>query len=150
VPDAPCILIVDDDRELRHGMTIRLTAGGYRVLTAHDGALGFDAAKKNRPDAILLDVRMPGTNGLTMLTHLRECQATNRIPVVVISASVEDHTRRQAFDLGARYFLPKPFRATDLINALDTVTRRTRPDPQPRQASGGTTLGPAPTTTLTP
>ena len=115
------ILIVDDDREIVRGLAIRLRAAGYETLSAHDGEEGLAAAIAEHPDAIVLDIRMPRTDGLAVLAKLREREDTKAIPVVVISANVVENTRAKALELGARYFVVKPFQATTLISTIESV-----------------------------
>lgn len=110
------VLLVDDDREILHGASLRLRAAGYETLTAHDGRQGVASAVKNAPDAILLDVRMPGQDGFAALDELRQLEPTKKIPIVVLSASVADQQR--ALEAGARFFLPKPYRGETLLAAV--------------------------------
>lgn len=115
------VLLVDDDREIVRGVGIRLRAAGYEVLTAFDGQAGLQAAQENRPDAIVLDIRMPVMDGLTMLGKLRECPETRAIPVVVLSASAVAQGKSKALELGARYFLEKPYDPKSLVEAVGSA-----------------------------
>jgi DNA-binding response OmpR family regulator len=115
------ILIVDDDRDIAFGAGLRLRAAGYEILTACDGREGIDSARENRPDAILLDVRMPRLDGLRALDELKSGADTCCIPVVMLSASMRD--RHSALDHGARFFLSKPFQNADLLAAVRTALR---------------------------
>ena len=115
--DAPKILIVDDDREIVEGARLRLGAAGYDTIAAHDGEAGLAAAIANRPDAIVLDVRMPGMDGITALGKLREREETKDVPVIILSASVVD--QKAALDAGARFFLTKPYQGSTLIAAVE-------------------------------
>jgi DNA-binding response OmpR family regulator len=121
VPDKRRVLLVDDDREIVRGAGIRLRAAGYEVLTAFDGQVGLIAAKQNLPDAIVLDVRMPVMDGLTMLRRLRDCHETKAIPVVILSASVVDRGKAKALEPGARYFLEKPYDPKSLLEAVEAA-----------------------------
>lgn len=115
------ILIVDDDREIARGMSIRLRAAGYEVLTANDGQQGLAAALEHKPSAIILDIRMPVMDGLTMLAKLREDDRLAATPVIVLSANVAEHSRERALALGARYFLEKPYSKETLLAAIQSV-----------------------------
>lgn len=117
------ILIVDDDREIMRGLRIRLEAGGYEVLTAIDGAAGVDIANSALPDVILLDISLPGMDGMDVLATLRAGDATRTIPIVVLSANVLDRAKSQALDLGARLFVGKPYTAEQLLSVLNSVTQ---------------------------
>lgn len=118
MPAKPTVLIVDDDREIVRGLSIRLNALGYQVFSASDGPSGLACASERRPDAILLDIRMPGMDGFEVLGHLKQKLATAAIPVVVLSANVVEQTRHRAMTLGASYFMAKPFTAERLFAAL--------------------------------
>ncbi|MBI4717641.1 MAG: response regulator [Planctomycetes bacterium] len=119
--ERPLILIVDDDRDIVRGMSLRLRVNGYDVLSAYDGAQGLALARKSLPRAVVLDLRMPVMDGLTMLAELRASPTTRTTPVVIVSANVADSARKRAMQLDASYFLQKPLRDGDLISALDTV-----------------------------
>jgi len=105
--ERPRVLLIDDDLMIVQALTLRLTSAGHEVLAAHDGAQGLAEMKRQRPDLVLLDIRMPGMDGLTMLKRVREDEALRQIPVIVLSASHDD--RKQALELGARFFLEKPY-----------------------------------------
>ena len=110
------ILLIDDDREIVFGTSLRLCAAGYQTLAAHDGDEGCKAAVRHHPDAIVLDVRMPRLDGLAALVWLRNCADTKEIPIVMVSASLVD--QQAALDSGARFFLAKPYQARTLLAAL--------------------------------
>jgi two-component system chemotaxis response regulator CheY/two-component system alkaline phosphatase synthesis response regulator PhoP len=113
------ILIVDDDDEIVRGMSVRLGAAGFQIIAACDGAEALCAVERSLPDVILLDVRMPGIDGLTVLRRLQECDETRHVPVIMLSASLCD--QRTALSAGARYFLAKPFRGGELIQFVQQV-----------------------------
>ncbi len=127
MPDGPLVLVIDDDAEIVRGLRIRLGAAGYQVLTAGDGERGLTTAIEDRPDAILLDIRMPGMDGLAVLAELRNHAETRSIPVVVMSANVVEQTRQKALALGARYFVAKPYPPQTLMAALSSAM--TEPSP---------------------
>lgn len=118
-PAIPTVLAVDDDTELLHGMTVRLKAGGYRVLTAVNGRLALESAIENRPDAILMDNYMPEMNGLEALIKMAANPETSGIPVIMVSASLRDHD--VALEEGARYFFQKPCPPQTILSALEEV-----------------------------
>jgi CheY-like chemotaxis protein len=119
MPAANRILLVDDDRDVLLGATLRLGAAGYETMVAHDGEEGVAAAMKNRPDAIVLDVRMPKMDGLSALAKLRERAETKHIPIVMLSASLVD--QQAALDAGARFFLSKPYQGKTLLAAIQSA-----------------------------
>ena len=97
----------------------RLQCAGYHTLEAENGESGVAIAAEKRPDAILLDVRMPVMDGLTALSELRKREDTKEIPVVVLSACV--NTQQTALETGARFFLAKPYEGKDLVAAIDAA-----------------------------
>jgi DNA-binding response OmpR family regulator len=110
------VLIVDDEEELVRGISLWLTKAGFDTFVAHDADEAVAAAQTRQPDAVVLDVRMPGRDGLSALKELRNSPATMHIPVVMLSASLIDQQR--ALDAGARYFLSKPYEGKELIAAV--------------------------------
>lgn len=113
------VLIVDDDVELRLGARLRLNASGYRTLEAEDGLQGTKMAFEHQPDAILLDIRMPGMDGLTALKLIRDNETTKDTPVVILSASHVDQA--EALECGAKYFLSKPYVGPQVVAAIEAA-----------------------------
>lgn len=112
------ILIVDDNEEIVCSTCLRFRLAGYETMTASDGDEGVASAIANHPDAIVLDVKMPGRDGISALADLQRIDSTRDIPVVMLSASVVD--QQAALEAGARFFLKKPHEGQQLI---DTVHR---------------------------
>lgn len=113
------ILIVDDENDIREvGQLALEVSSDWRVLAASSGAEGVAQAKAERPDAILLDVMMPGMDGPTTLANLREDTATRNIPVVFLTAKVRASDRDYLLSLGAVAVLAKPF---DPMSLADQV-----------------------------
>lgn len=110
------VLMIDDDREIALGAMLRLQFAGYRALAAYDGESGVALAVEDHPDVILLDVRMPRKDSLTVLRELKQRSDTKDIPVVMVSASILDE--RAALDVGARFFLTKPYCGSTLLQAV--------------------------------
>jgi DNA-binding response OmpR family regulator len=114
----PRVLIVDDDTEIVQAVVVRLGAAGYDVTTAADGEQGFERALETRPHVIVMDIQMPTMDGLTALARIHAHSATRSTPVVVLSAC--SSTRKHALELGARYFLDKPYNAKTLVAAVES------------------------------
>jgi two-component system nitrogen regulation response regulator GlnG len=112
------ILIVDDEEAVCWSLERALTREGHRVAVAASAEQAFDLARKQRPDAVILDVRLPGLDGLSALGRLR--QITQEAPVIVVTAFGNLATAVQAVEGGAFDYLAKPF---DLDQALETVSR---------------------------
>jgi CheY-like chemotaxis protein len=114
----PTILICEDEEPLRE--LIRAALGDdYRYAEATDGRSSLDLARELRPDLIVLDVMMPGTSGLDVLTTLREDPATGHTPVVVITAWT--HAQQEALAAGAQRFVSKPFDPDELKAIVDEL-----------------------------
>ncbi len=120
---AETVLVIDDDPDIVRGTSLRLKAAGFQTIHACDGAAGVAAAVDVRPDAILMDVRMPQMDGLTALHNMRERDETKDIPVIMLSASLID--RQAALKAGARFFLSKPYQADTLLAAIESALSET-------------------------
>ena len=119
MPDSMKVLLVEDDEGIRFGTEMRLKLNGYTVTTAVDGRDGLDKVADCHPDVILMDIRMPGLDGLGALKQLKSNVATAAIPVIIASASPGDQT--SALDLGANYFLRKPYANETLLDMIASV-----------------------------
>jgi DNA-binding response OmpR family regulator len=102
------ILIADDDRVLTQVLSVRLKQAGYEVVVVYDAMQAIMKALRNPPDAILLDVSMPGGTGLLVLRRLKNSITTKQIPIIVISSSIDSETVATVKSLGADEFLAKP------------------------------------------
>jgi CheY-like chemotaxis protein len=117
------ILIIDDEDDIREVAALSLeTIAGWDVVTANSGAQGLARAIEHQPDAVLLDVMMPGMDGPTTFRELRKNPATSRIPVVLLTAKVQSNDQKRFADLGVEAVLLKPFDpltlATQIADAL--------------------------------
>ena len=112
------ILIVEDDRDLVLGLSIRLTSEGYGVLSAHDGATAVLAATKGLPDLILLDIGIPGGNGIIVLNLLKDDPKLASIPVIVLTGRDPEQLREQTLGLGAVAFFQKPVDNNELLQLI--------------------------------
>jgi CheY-like chemotaxis protein len=104
------ILIIDDEDDIREVAALSLeTVAGWEVTTAASGVQGLAQAIESQPDAILLDVMMPGMDGPTTFRELRKDPATAHIPVLLLTAKVQSSDQRRFADLGVEAVLFKPF-----------------------------------------
>lgn len=104
------ILIIDDEDDIREVAALSLeSVAGWEVVVASSGAQGVIRAAECQPDAILLDVMMPGMDGPTTFRELRKNPATSRIPVLLLTAKVQATDQRRFADLGVEAVLFKPF-----------------------------------------
>jgi two-component system response regulator MprA len=123
VPDR--ILLADDDRAIRDSLVRALELEGYEVVAVKDGAAALEASRQESPDVIVLDVMMPGVDGLTACRVLRA--EKNRTPILMLTARTETMDRVAGLDAGADDYLPKPFALDELLARLRALLRRARP-----------------------
>lgn len=101
------VLVVDDDIPLQEMYQERLELAGFDVKTASDGQEGIEQAREYRPDLILLDVMMPRANGFDVLAILRKEESTSHIPVLMLTALVQESAREKAREAGAQGYIIK-------------------------------------------
>jgi two-component system response regulator MprA len=117
------ILVVDDERAVRDSLKRALELEGYAVGLAADGGEALEKVEAEPPDAVILDVLMPGTDGLEVSRTLR--QSGNRVPVLMLTARAEVGDRVAGLDAGADDYLTKPFALEELLARLRALLRRT-------------------------
>ena len=115
------VLVVDDDTQLLRALRIHLTARGYDVLTAADGATGLRAATERHPDVVVLDLGLPHLDGTEVITELR---TSTTVPIIVLSARTDSLDKVQALDRGADDYVTKPFGVDELMARLRAALRR--------------------------
>ncbi|MDQ2800024.1 MAG: response regulator transcription factor [Armatimonadota bacterium] len=119
--EAASILIVDDEPEIRRAVQSGLKAQGYEVRAAPDGEEGLRQATLSMPDMVILDLMMPGMDGLEVCRRLR---AFSDIPILILSARSQERQKVQALDLGADDYLTKPFGMDELTARIRAALRR--------------------------
>jgi two-component system KDP operon response regulator KdpE len=123
------ILVVDDDRPLLRALRITLTARGYDVTTAADGAGALSAATQTVPDLVIVDLGLPDMDGVTLVQGLRGWLA---VPIIVLSARHTEEAKINALDAGADDYVTKPFGMGELQARIRAALRRATPaDAQP-------------------
>jgi len=129
------ILVVDDDTEIRSLLRDYLQKQGYRVTAVADGRGLRAAVDTSRPDLIILDLMLPGEDGLTLC---RELRARSEVPVIMLTARGEETDRIVGLELGADDYVAKPFSPRELLARIKSVLRRTRslPDNLKNEESG--------------
>jgi CheY-like chemotaxis protein len=116
------ILIIDDEEDIREVAALSLeTVAGWTVVTANSGAQGLARAIEHQPDAVLLDVMMPGMDGPSTFRELRKNPLTSSIPVLLLTAKVQASDQRRFADLGVRAILFKPFDPLTLAQQISNV-----------------------------
>ncbi|GAA2614304.1 response regulator transcription factor [Streptomyces axinellae] len=116
------MLLAEDDRAIRHALQRALTLEGYEVTAVPDGVQALAVVHKGRPDALVLDVMMPGIDGLQVCRVLRE--GGDRTPILMLTAKVETSDRIAGLDAGADDYVPKPFEVEEVFARLRALLRR--------------------------
>lgn len=116
------ILVIEDERQLAGHITRVLTRRGHCVVAGHDGPQGLQAALDEPPDLIVLDLNLPGLDGLAVLARLREAKSTAR--VLVLTARSEVEHRVKGLQAGADDYLGKPFSMDELVARVEALGRR--------------------------
>jgi DNA-binding response OmpR family regulator len=114
-PRPPRVLVADDDPVVRSIVVMNLEDEGYQVIEAKDGDEALWLARRAVPDLVVLDVMMPGLDGLDVLSILRGNPNTAEIPVVLVTARSADRDILDGWKAGAAYYLTKPFDIDDLL-----------------------------------
>ncbi len=115
------ILIADDDRVQTHMLSSRLKARGFKVTVAHDAIQAWIAAIRTLPNAIILDIQMPGGTGFAVLKQLKSSEKTRQIPVVVVSGSIDPEAVETVKALGVNQYLSKPVDMPSLFSCLSSL-----------------------------
>ena len=118
------VLVVDDDPDIRELVTFKLEQMGHNVLTEKDGEGGLAAALEHVPDLILLDVMMPKLTGIEVCQKLRDDPATERVPVILITAKAQEADVERGFAAGADDYIVKPFSPRELASRVEAVFAR--------------------------
>ena len=135
------IYCVEDDNGIRDLMTYTLAVSGYEAKGFPDSAGLWEALHTVRPELIMLDIMLPGEDGITILKKLRENSATADIPVIMATAKGTEYDKVIGLDLGADDYLAKPFGMMEMVSRVKAVLRRCAPAQQShRLSSGGVTL----------
>lgn len=131
------IYCVEDDNGIRDLMTYTLTVSGYEAKGFPDSTGLWEALHTARPELIMLDIMLPGEDGITILKKLRENSATADIPVIMATAKGTEYDKVIGLDLGADDYLAKPFGMMEMVSRVRAVLRRSAP-----HSSGVLTIGP--------
>ena len=115
------VLVVDDEAPIRLLCRVNLEAEGMDVVEAPDGPSGLDLARAEHPDAVLLDVMMPGLDGWTVAERLLEDEDTREIPILFLTARADLRDRARGMDLGGLGYVTKPFNPVELASLVRDV-----------------------------
>lgn len=119
------ILVVDDDELVSRTLQRALKLYDYQVMVAHSGADGLHLARRHRPDLLVLDVLMPGTDGFQVCRQVRGDPLLKEVPILFLTAKSKDEDKIEGFRAGADDYLPKPFNMQELQLRIEAILRRT-------------------------
>ena len=122
----PTVLVVDDERQIATIARDYLTRAGFSVTVAGDGASALAMAREKRPDLVVLDLGLPKLDGLEVARVLRR---ESDVPIIMLTARVDETDRLRGFEVGADDYLTKPFSPRELVARVSSVLRRARYDP---------------------
>jgi CheY-like chemotaxis protein len=120
----PRILLIEDNHNLREEILNVLELEGYDVVTAENGRIGIERLPEANPDLVLCDLMMPDMDGYETLKAIRGNPATASLPVIVLTARDDNHCQDKALELGANDYVTKPFKISELVQALQNVTKK--------------------------
>jgi len=115
----PRILIVDDSLSVRKALALLIEDAGFETLLAKDGLEAIEILNQEQPNVMLVDMEMPRMNGLELTAHVRANQATEKLPIFMITSRTMEKHRKQAQDAGVDAYLTKPYQDSDLLNLID-------------------------------
>jgi len=121
------VMVVEDEKEIRDLIRYNLERAGYRVNAVANGEEGLERLFASRPDALVLDLMLPGMNGLEILREVRSEPMTRDLPVVVLTARGAEMDKLLGFEHGADDYMTKPFSPRELVARLQALLRRARP-----------------------
>jgi two-component system, OmpR family, phosphate regulon response regulator PhoB len=121
------VLIVDDEAPIREMIAVALEMADYDYLEAEDAREAHALIVDKQPDLILLDWMLPGTSGVELARRLKKEEATAEIPIIMLTAKVEEDNKIQGLEVGADDYITKPFSPRELVARLKAVLRRTTP-----------------------
>lgn len=122
------IWCVEDDASIRDIEVYTLTSTGFEARGFDDGVSFWSALQTQKPDLVVLDVMLPGVDGIELLQRMKASAELRTIPVVMATAKGAEYDKIRGLDLGADYYLVKPFGVMELVSCVKAVLRRCRPD----------------------
>ena len=133
---------MEDDASIRDIEVYALRSVGFEARGFSDGAAFWDALRAERPELVVLDVMLPGIDGIELLSRMRASDALRNIPVIMATAKGTEYDKIHGLDLGADYYLAKPFGVMELVSCVKAVLRRCRRDDAERAglSAGGVSL----------
>jgi DNA-binding response OmpR family regulator len=132
------VLIIEDEQGIVELLKARLEPEGFQVVAAYNGQEGLRAVTDARPDLIILDLTLPGLDGLELCRRIRRQPETARLPILVLSGKAEEVDKVVLLELGADDYVTKPFNAKELVARVKTLLRRASSPELPRVLRVGT------------
>ncbi len=129
-----CILVVDDDHSIVNVLRSYLEQSGYTVLTAYDGNSALLAIRQGRPDLVVLDLMLPGRDGWAITQLVRADSTLAALPIILVTARVDDSDKILGLELGADDYITKPFNGHEVVARVNALLRRRQLDRQPHTA----------------
>ena len=121
------IWCVEDDADIREIELYALNSAGFETRAFEDGLAFLEALKKEKPELLILDVMLPGMDGIEILTKMKQSAEWNHIPVILATAKGAEYDRIRGLDLGADDYLVKPFSMMEMVSRVKAVLRRSQP-----------------------
>ena len=118
------VLVVEDEEDILEVLQYNLQQEGYEVACCMDGLQGLEQAKKLKPDLVLLDIMLPGMDGVEICRNLKEDDSTRRIPIIMVTAKGEEIDVVLGLGVGADDYIPKPFKVRELVARVKALLRR--------------------------
>jgi len=131
---AETLLVIEDEEDILELLTYNLSREGYKVIGVADGLKGFHAADAKLPDLVLLDLMLPGMNGLDVCRQLKKNDKTARIPIIIVTAKGDESDVVAGLELGADDYVAKPFGIKVLLARVRAVLRRKKEPPADKTA----------------
>jgi two-component system phosphate regulon response regulator PhoB len=128
------VVVIEDEPDIREVITLQLGRDGFRVSESSDGREGLDLVRRLRPDVVLLDVMLPGMDGIEVCKALKADAETRSIPVIMVTARDDETDVVLGLGVGADDYVKKPFGTKELVARVKAVLRRGRPTEQPGAA----------------
>ena len=122
--ERPLVLVADDDPDILSLVTLRLERDGYEVIGAPDGERAVEKALERTPDLALIDVSMPKLDGYEVTERLRQHEPTSAIPIILLTARVQDSDVARGIEAGADDYVKKPFSTADLRTRIQAALGR--------------------------
>ena len=128
----PTILVIEDDPDIAFSVKYSLEkTGEFSVISAADGEEGLRKAREAGPALVVLDLNLPGIDGLEVCRQLRKAEVSRTLPIIMLTARSDESQRIEGLDLGADDYVAKPFSVRELLSRVRAVLRRSQPNAQP-------------------